>query len=163
MQSHGEPAPGWTLVLRRQPVRLVEGRPEGGYTDAYELICCDCGDKPDLDYRDISPDFQRIRGRTGFRQASRHTGSTTASTRAAANSRGRRDAEANRIRRWQDGIAPAPPAPVSNEICDSAAARHSPTTVNRSMVLRFPNREPCFVPGLRRATQPQITESPTGG
>jgi hypothetical protein len=62
MQNYDEPAPGWTLVLRRQPVHLVEGRPEGGYTDAYELICCDCGDNPDLDYRDVSPDVQRIRG-----------------------------------------------------------------------------------------------------
>jgi hypothetical protein len=57
-----EPTPGWTLVLRRQPVHLVEGRLEGGYTDAYELVCCDCGDNPDLDYRDVSPDLQRIRG-----------------------------------------------------------------------------------------------------
>jgi len=62
MQTYDEPALGWTLVLRRQPVRLVEGRPEGGYTDAYELICGDCGDDPDLDYRDVSPDFRRIRG-----------------------------------------------------------------------------------------------------
>ena len=53
---------GWTLVLRREPVRIVDGRPEGGYTNAYELICCDCGDDPDLDNRDISPDLQRIRG-----------------------------------------------------------------------------------------------------
>jgi hypothetical protein len=62
MQTHDEPVLGWTLVLRRQPVHLVEGRPEGSYADSYELICCDCGDDPDLDYRDISPDFQRIRG-----------------------------------------------------------------------------------------------------
>ena len=40
---------GWTVVLRRQPVRLVEGRAEGGYTDAYELVCCECGDHPDAD------------------------------------------------------------------------------------------------------------------
>jgi hypothetical protein len=59
---YDEPALGWTLVLRRQPVHLVDGYPEGGYTDAYELICCDCGDNPDLDYRDISLDLQRIRG-----------------------------------------------------------------------------------------------------
>jgi hypothetical protein len=44
------------------PVRIVQGRPEGGYTDAYELICCDCGDNPDLDYRDVSPELRRIRG-----------------------------------------------------------------------------------------------------
>jgi hypothetical protein len=62
MQTHDEPALGWTLVLRRQPVRLVEGCPDGGYTDSYELICCDCGDDPDLDYRDVSPRLRRIRG-----------------------------------------------------------------------------------------------------
>jgi hypothetical protein len=62
VQTHDAPALGWTLVLRRQPVRLVEGHPEGGYTDAYELICCECGDDPDLDYRDVSLEVQRIRG-----------------------------------------------------------------------------------------------------
>lgn len=62
MQIDDEPALGWTLVPRRQPVHLVAGRLEGGYSDAYELICCDCGDNPDLDYRDIPSDLQRIRG-----------------------------------------------------------------------------------------------------
>jgi hypothetical protein len=28
----------------------------------FELICCDCGDHPDLDYRDVAPELQRIRG-----------------------------------------------------------------------------------------------------
>ena len=46
----GLPGRNWTLVLRRS------------YTDAYELICCDCGDDPDLDYRDLSPELRRIRG-----------------------------------------------------------------------------------------------------
>ena len=62
MMTHGPPGRGWTLVLRRQPARLVGGRPEGGYTDVYELICGDCGDDPDLDYQQVSPKFQRIRG-----------------------------------------------------------------------------------------------------
>jgi hypothetical protein len=62
VQIHDKSALGWTLVLRRQPVRLVEGRPEGGYTDVYELVCWDCGDHPHLDYRDVSPRLQRIRG-----------------------------------------------------------------------------------------------------
>ena len=57
-----EPTLGWTVVLRRQPVRLVEGRPEGGYADAYELVCCYCGDDPDLDYGDVSPRLRAIRG-----------------------------------------------------------------------------------------------------
>jgi len=53
---------GWTVVLRRQPVRMVEGRAEGGYADVFELICCDCGDDPGLDYREVSPRLQLVRG-----------------------------------------------------------------------------------------------------
>jgi hypothetical protein len=41
---------------------MVDGQPQGGYTDAFELVCCDCGDDPDLDYRDISAELQQIRG-----------------------------------------------------------------------------------------------------
>jgi hypothetical protein len=48
MNDHCQPGRGWTVVLRRQPSRIVEGRPEGGYTDAYELVCCDRGDDPDM-------------------------------------------------------------------------------------------------------------------
>jgi hypothetical protein len=61
-----EPTLGWAAVLRRQPVRLVEGLPEGGYADAYELVCCSCGDDPDLDYRDVAPRLRRIRGPYSF-------------------------------------------------------------------------------------------------
>jgi hypothetical protein len=57
-----QPRDGWTLVLRRQPIRIVEGQPEGGYTDAFEIICCDCGDHPDQDYREVSPKLQLVRG-----------------------------------------------------------------------------------------------------
>ena len=52
----------WTAVLRRRPVRIVEGEPRGGYTDLYEIICRDCGDHPYLDYREVSPQLQAIRG-----------------------------------------------------------------------------------------------------
>jgi hypothetical protein len=62
MTAQYQPRPDWTLVLRRQPVRIVCGTMEGGYTDAYELICCECGDDPGLDYRDISPKLRHIRG-----------------------------------------------------------------------------------------------------
>ena len=62
LQPYDEPALGWTVVLRRQPVHIVAGRPQGGYTDAYELICCDCGDDPELDYRDVPPPLRRVRG-----------------------------------------------------------------------------------------------------
>ena len=62
MNNQGQPGHGWTVVLRRRPVRIVGGRLEGGYTDEFEIICCDCGDDPDLDYREISPELQRVRG-----------------------------------------------------------------------------------------------------
>ena len=61
-QADGQLVPGWTVVLRRQPTRIVDGQPQGGYTDAFELICCDCGDDPDLDYRDTTAKVQQIRG-----------------------------------------------------------------------------------------------------
>jgi hypothetical protein len=62
MMMLGRPGLDWTVVLRRQPARLVAGEPEGGYTDMFEIICCDCGDDPDLDYREVSPEIRRIRG-----------------------------------------------------------------------------------------------------
>jgi hypothetical protein len=49
-------------VLRRKPARIVAGRPEGGYTSTFEIVCCDCGDNPRLDYREVSPALQRLRG-----------------------------------------------------------------------------------------------------
>ena len=49
------------MILRRQPARIVDGRPQGDYTNAFELICCDCGDDPDLD-RDAPPERRQIRG-----------------------------------------------------------------------------------------------------
>ena len=62
MTANGQSGLGWTVVLRRMPVRIVAGQPVDGYTDAFEIVCCDCGDDPDLDYRDVSPKLQRIRG-----------------------------------------------------------------------------------------------------
>jgi len=48
--------------VRRRPVRIVDGRMEGGYTDAYELICPSCGDNPYLDFGDVPAQLQRLRG-----------------------------------------------------------------------------------------------------
>jgi hypothetical protein len=58
----GQPGHGITVSLRRQPPRIVEGRKEGGYRDAFEVVCCDCGDHPYWDYSEISRSLQRIRG-----------------------------------------------------------------------------------------------------
>ena len=79
MQSRVESGQDWTVVLRRQPTRLVAGRAEGGYTDAFEIICCDCGDHPDRDYGEVSPELQRIRGpyllRVGIAAYEKHVAS----------------------------------------------------------------------------------------
>jgi len=58
----GQPGHGSKAVLRSQPVRIVDGRAEGGYTGMYEVVCPDCGDHPDLDYSEISPRLQWLRG-----------------------------------------------------------------------------------------------------
>jgi hypothetical protein len=54
--GHGE----FTASLRRQ--RVPPGRLEDGYTGAFEVICSDCGDHPDLDYSRVPPRLQRLRG-----------------------------------------------------------------------------------------------------
>ena len=56
---------GWTVVLPLEPVSIATGRREGGYTPPCE-IRCDCGDHPDLDYREISAGLRRIRGPYAF-------------------------------------------------------------------------------------------------
>ena len=60
----GQSGHGSTAVLRRQPVRIVDGRFEGGYTDGYEIICPDCGDHPNLDYSRSRGGFSGFAGRT---------------------------------------------------------------------------------------------------
>jgi hypothetical protein len=62
MVTREQPGHGWTVVLRRQPVRIVDGRPEGGYNDAFEIVCCDCGDHPDLDYSEVPLELRQVRG-----------------------------------------------------------------------------------------------------
>jgi len=62
MATYEQPGQGWTAVLRRQPVRIHNGKAEGGDTDMFEIICCDCGDDPDLDYRDVPLQLQLTRG-----------------------------------------------------------------------------------------------------
>jgi len=57
-----KPALGWTVVLRGRPPRRAAGPPPAAATSTFELICCYCGDHPDLDYRDVSPELQHIRG-----------------------------------------------------------------------------------------------------
>ena len=62
MTTYDQPGHDWTVVLRRRPARIIEGLPEGGYTDVFEVICCYCGDHPYLDYRTVSQHLRLIRG-----------------------------------------------------------------------------------------------------
>jgi hypothetical protein len=87
----------WTAVLRRQPARMVEGRPEGGYTDLFEVICCDCGDHPYLDYSEVSPELRRVRGpypiADGISAYEEHLGLHHEPARATSMARGRIQAD----------------------------------------------------------------------
>jgi hypothetical protein len=58
----GQRGHGRMAFLRRQPVRIVGGRAEGGYTSKFELICPSCGDHPFLDYSEVLLRLQRLRG-----------------------------------------------------------------------------------------------------
>ena len=58
----GQPGHGGTAFVRRQPVRIVNGRVEGGYTGVFELICPGCGDNPYVDYAEIPSRLQWLRG-----------------------------------------------------------------------------------------------------
>ena len=58
----GQPGHGSDAVLRKQPVRIVDGRAEGGYNEVFEVICPSCGDHLDLNYSEISPRLQWLRG-----------------------------------------------------------------------------------------------------
>ena len=48
--------------MRRQPARIVDGRVQGGYSGAFELICPGCGDNPYVDYSEVPPRLQWLRG-----------------------------------------------------------------------------------------------------
>src|ERR1700730_6558485 len=58
----GQPGHGKTAFVRRQPVRIVDGRLEGGYTGLFELIFPGGGDNPYVDYSEIPPQLQWLRG-----------------------------------------------------------------------------------------------------
>jgi hypothetical protein len=59
----GQPGHGSAAFLRTQPARSVDGRIiHGGCTGVYELICPDCGDDPGLDYSEVAPRLQWLRG-----------------------------------------------------------------------------------------------------
>jgi len=58
----GQSGHGRTAYVRRQPLRIVDGRFEGGYTELFELICPDCGDHSYLDYAEVPSRLQWLRG-----------------------------------------------------------------------------------------------------
>src|SRR5262249_19458980 len=80
MATGDRPRARWTAVLRRQPARVAGGRPEGGYTDMFEIICRDCGDDPSLDYLEVPPRLQLVRGPTRSQPVSPCTSNTLACT-----------------------------------------------------------------------------------
>jgi hypothetical protein len=82
----GRPGHGCTAVMRRQPPRIGDGRVEDGHAGAFEIICCNCGGNPYLDYCQLSPRLQQIRGpyaiAAGLAAYEEHLGLTTARRRS---------------------------------------------------------------------------------
>ena len=80
----GQPGHG-EATLRRQLVWMADER-KARCTGAYEVICCDCGDHPYLDYSKIPPRLQRIRGPYTLEAAvaayAEHLGLTTSRRRS---------------------------------------------------------------------------------
>ena len=75
----GEFGHGFGAILRRyRPALIADGRAEGSHAAEFELICFDCGDDPGLDYSQVSPGLQRIRGprtmETAWTAYERHLG-----------------------------------------------------------------------------------------
>jgi transposase len=60
MTDH-EHEPDWSVILRRQPASLSTGHPDDN-TSTFEVICHECGDDPDLNYREVSSELRQIRG-----------------------------------------------------------------------------------------------------
>jgi hypothetical protein len=58
----GQPGHGRTAFVRRQPVRIVDGSVEGGYTNVFEFIRPGYGDNPYVDYSEVPSRLQRLRG-----------------------------------------------------------------------------------------------------
>ena len=81
----GRPGHGCTAVLRRHPPRTGDGRAGDGYAGAFEIIC-NCGDNPYLDYSQLLPRLQKIRGphaiAGGLAACEKHLGLTTARRRS---------------------------------------------------------------------------------
>jgi hypothetical protein len=77
----GQPGHGSTTSLRRQQVRIVDGGWKAATPGVFEIICPKCGDHPYLDYSEISPRLQRIRGpytlHAGLAAYEKHLCSTT--------------------------------------------------------------------------------------
>jgi|SRR5271165_3673021 len=58
----GQPGHGSTAILRNQRRRMADGRIQVSQNDVYELICPSCGDRPNLDYCEVPPWLQQLRG-----------------------------------------------------------------------------------------------------
>ncbi len=58
----GQPGHGSRAVLRLQLAYIVDGQIHRGDNDVYEFVCPGCGDDPDLEYFEVPPGLQRLRG-----------------------------------------------------------------------------------------------------
>jgi hypothetical protein len=74
----GQPGHGRMAFVRRQPVRIVDGRVEGGYTSTFELIRSQLRRPSVLDYSEVRPRLQWLGGpctlEAGLAEYDKHLG-----------------------------------------------------------------------------------------
>ena len=61
LRPAGLPGHGWATSLRQQSAWIAQDH-KGRYTGLFEIICCGCGDHPYLEYSDLPPRLQQVRG-----------------------------------------------------------------------------------------------------
>jgi hypothetical protein len=73
----GQPGQGRMAFFRRQHARIADGRIEGGYS-TFEVTCPSRCDHPYLDYSEVPPQLQRLRGprtlEAGLAEYDKHLG-----------------------------------------------------------------------------------------
>ena len=80
MTTRDQPRPGWTIALRRS-LPAVQGRPEGGYADAYDLMgAATAVTIPTWITPRSHPSFSGFAGHARSRPVSRHTKSIAGCT-----------------------------------------------------------------------------------
>ena len=89
MKTRDQPLHGWTTVLRHQPARIVDGQPQGGYTNALRSSAATAVTIPSWITPRSHPGFSGSAGPTRSPTALPHMRSTSGCTSSPGGVTGR--------------------------------------------------------------------------